>query len=103
MALNYLCIIQDAPAGKKVLFAALYPKMDEEADVVTEMIFIVDRSGSMAGAPMRSVKDTLQIFLKSIPMGCWFNIIGFGSRFRKLFPESVEYNGTVFDLLLLLS
>lgn len=40
---------------------ALYPKMDEEGEVFTEMIFVVDRSGSMAGSRINSVKDTLQV------------------------------------------
>jgi hypothetical protein len=32
-------------------------------------IFVVDRSGSMAGGRINKVKDTLQIFLRSIPEG----------------------------------
>lgn len=86
--------IQNAPAGKKVAFIGLNPKMDDD-DVSTEMIFIVDRSGSMAGSSMQSVKDTLHIFLRSIPVGCFFNIVGFGSTWRSLFPDSVAYNGTL--------
>lgn len=72
---------------------ALYPKMDEEGDVFTEMVFVVDRSGSMAGSRINKVKDTLQFFLRSLPEGTLFNIVGFGTKFEKLFPNgSQEYN-----------
>uniref|UniRef100_H2MGE0 VIT domain-containing protein n=1 Tax=Oryzias latipes TaxID=8090 RepID=H2MGE0_ORYLA len=37
--------------------------------------------------------DTLLLLLKSLPMGCYFNIYGFGSRYDQIFPSvSVEYN-----------
>ena len=57
-----------------------------------EFIFLVDRSGSMSGEFMRSARETLILFLKSIPLGCSFNIIGFGSHYTSLFPSSVPYN-----------
>ncbi|XP_040191528.1 von Willebrand factor A domain-containing protein 5A-like [Rana temporaria] len=68
-----------------------------------EFIFLVDRSGSMerpinsnytrGQAPKRieSAKETLVLLLKSLPLGCYFNIYGFGSHFNSFFPESVEY------------
>eukprot|EP00731_Ephydatia_muelleri_P029233 Em0020g877a len=57
-----------------------------------EFIFLVDRSGSMGGEFIKSARETLILFLKSIPPGCSFNIIGFGSNYRSLFPSSVPYN-----------
>ena len=57
-----------------------------------EFVFLVDRSGSMGGQYIRSAAETLLLFLKSISEGCYFNIIGFGSSYEKLFPESVPYN-----------
>ncbi|XP_073467487.1 von Willebrand factor A domain-containing protein 5A-like isoform X2 [Aquarana catesbeiana] len=65
-----------------------------------EFIFLVDRSGSMGWSmssepksPKRiqSAKETLVLLLKSLPLGCYFNIYGFGSHFESFFPESVEY------------
>ncbi|GCB76106.1 hypothetical protein scyTo_0019844 [Scyliorhinus torazame] len=38
------------------------------------------------------LQDTLLLLLKSLPMGCFFNIYGFGSHFDSFFPASVEYN-----------
>ena len=57
-----------------------------------EFIFVVDRSGSMSGGFIKSASETLVLFLKSIPPGCHFNIIGFGSRHQSLFPKSVPYD-----------
>ena len=57
-----------------------------------EFIFLVDRSGSMGGEFIRSARETLILFLKSIPPGCSFNIIGFGDNYESLFPSSVPYN-----------
>lgn len=79
--------------GNKHAMICLYPKLDEDsAPIYSEMIFIVDRSGSMSGSRINQVRNTLHIFLRSLPEGTLFNIIGFGSRIEKLFPTSQEYN-----------
>jgi len=44
----------------------------------------------MAGSRMNSVKETLQIFLRSIPEGTLFNIIGFGTNTESLFPQQIR-------------
>uniref|UniRef100_A0A8D0EQE1 von Willebrand factor A domain containing 5B1 n=1 Tax=Strix occidentalis caurina TaxID=311401 RepID=A0A8D0EQE1_STROC len=49
-----------------------------------EFIFLVDRSRSMSG-------DALLVILKSLMPACLFNIIGFGSTFKTLFPASQPY------------
>ncbi|KAL0154342.1 hypothetical protein M9458_050308 [Cirrhinus mrigala] len=91
--------------GDPALMISLYPEFP--ADVMSslasqgEFIFVVDRSHSMRrrmhhgkGAQMRieSARDTLLLLLKSLPMGCYFNIYGFGSRFESFFPQSVVYS-----------
>ncbi|KAK8723946.1 hypothetical protein OTU49_011621 [Cherax quadricarinatus] len=58
-----------------------------------EIIFIIDRSGSMEGENIQSARATLLLFLKSLPIGCFFNIVSFGSTFSWLFSDgSREYN-----------
>ncbi|XP_067280256.1 von Willebrand factor A domain-containing protein 5A-like [Pseudorasbora parva] len=91
--------------GDPVLMISLYPEFP--ADVMSslaskgEFVFVVDRSGSMEwvmhhgkDAQMRieSARDTLLLLLKSLPMGCYFNIYGFGSHFESFFPQSVVYS-----------
>uniref|UniRef100_A0A8C1ANS3 von Willebrand factor A domain-containing protein 5A-like n=1 Tax=Cyprinus carpio carpio TaxID=630221 RepID=A0A8C1ANS3_CYPCA len=91
--------------GDPALMISLYPEFP--AEVMSslasqrEFVFLVDRSGSMSwkmhhgkGAQKRieSARDTLLLLLKSLPMGCYFNIYGFGSCFECFFPQSVVYS-----------
>ena len=67
-----------------------------------EFIFLIDRSGSMCGSDIESAKQTLLLFLKSLPKDCRFNILGFGSTYVKLFKEaSVKYSQESLDKALL--
>ncbi|XP_051883013.1 von Willebrand factor A domain-containing protein 5A-like isoform X2 [Pristis pectinata] len=80
----------------------LFPRFPENLPqgTVGEFVFLMDRSGSMGtsmshGNPrsrIQCAKDTLLLLLKSLPMGCYFNIYGFGSHFTSFFPKSVEYS-----------
>ncbi|CAM4559184.1 unnamed protein product [Lepidochelys kempii] len=67
-----------------------------------EFILLLGRSGSTA-CPMdaetcpasastapRDGQETLVLLLKSFPLGCYFNIYGFGSEFESFYPQSVE-------------
>jgi hypothetical protein len=46
----------------------------------------------MAGWKMAAARRTLQLCLRSLPAGCLFNIISFGSSFSMMFPDgSQEY------------
>ena len=52
----------------------------------------------MSGSFINSARETLILFLKSLPEGCSFNIIGFGSRYEKLFAAvSVPYSQETLD------
>ncbi|XP_059039589.1 von Willebrand factor A domain-containing protein 5A isoform X1 [Mustela lutreola] len=79
-----------------------YPNIPEtQSPVVSgEFIFLMDRSGSMQSPISKQVnsqlrieaaKETLILLLKSLPMGCYFNIYGFGSSYEAFFPNSVKY------------
>uniref|UniRef100_A0A3P8YBJ3 VIT domain-containing protein n=1 Tax=Esox lucius TaxID=8010 RepID=A0A3P8YBJ3_ESOLU len=85
--------------GDPVVMLSLYPEFPKDVMSLMighgEFIFVVDRSGSMdspihsgPGAQNRigSARDTLLLLLKSLPMGCYFNIIGFGSSHEMFFP-----------------
>ncbi len=69
----------------------------EQKEAACEFIFLIDRSGSMSGSYIKSARETLMLFMKSLPESSHFNIIGFGSRFTKLFKESVPYNQETLD------
>ncbi|XP_072282173.1 von Willebrand factor A domain-containing protein 5B1 isoform X2 [Pyxicephalus adspersus] len=57
-----------------------------------EFIFLIDRSGSMSGVNITRVRDAMLVILKSLMPTSLFNIIGFGSTFKSLFPCSQSYN-----------
>ncbi|XP_029433912.1 von Willebrand factor A domain-containing protein 5B1 [Rhinatrema bivittatum] len=57
-----------------------------------EFIFLLDRSGSMSGVNISRVKDAMLVILKSLMPASLFNIIGFGSTFKTLFPSSQTYS-----------
>ncbi|CAG8749560.1 11800_t:CDS:2, partial [Funneliformis caledonium] len=60
----------------------------------TELIFVIDRSGSMSDGPMKRAAQALELLLRSLPEDCYFNIISFGSRYDSLFPKSQLYSET---------
>ena len=58
----------------------------------SEFVFVVDCSGSMSGSNIQIAADTLITCIKSLPLGCHFNVIAFGSTFRQLFHSSTLYS-----------
>ncbi len=82
--------------GAPAVMLNFFPKFDTKR-AACEFIFLIDRSGSMSGGFMRSAKETLKLFLKSIPPSCHFNIIGFGSTHQVVFPGSVAYTQASLD------
>ncbi|XP_048373973.1 von Willebrand factor A domain-containing protein 5A isoform X1 [Sphaerodactylus townsendi] len=91
--------------GDPALLVTLYPSLrcvsKPGLSATGEFLFLLDRSGSMdcvtdyntPNAPLRiqSAKETLILLLKSLPLGCFFNIYGFGSTYDSFYPKSVEY------------
>ncbi|KAG8840019.1 hypothetical protein FRC20_005835, partial [Serendipita sp. 405] len=70
----------------------LVPKFELPALPSQEYIFLVDRSGSMAGGRITAVKAALQILLRSLPSyNTSFNIISFGSHCTPLWSTSQPY------------
>ncbi|XP_054868029.1 von Willebrand factor A domain-containing protein 5A-like isoform X2 [Amphiprion ocellaris] len=91
--------------GDPVVMVSLYPEFPQSvmSSVAScgEFVFLLDRSGSMGPSVnskerhqtrISSARDTLLLLLKSLPMGCYFNIYSFGSSFEHIFPQSVEYS-----------
>ncbi|XP_006260857.4 von Willebrand factor A domain-containing protein 5B2 [Alligator mississippiensis] len=56
--------------------------------VTREILFLVDRSGSMSGPNIDRIKEGLLVAVKSLPSGSLLNIAGFGSNIKPLFPAS---------------
>lgn len=71
------------------LFSDLRESMDEFEG---EILFLADRSWSMDGSKISSLKDALLVFLKSLPAKCKFNIYSFGDHASSLWSHSSAYN-----------
>ena len=76
---------------EQMAMVSFYPRIDTR-QTKCEMIFVVDRSGSMAGSAMECAKSTLQFFLRSLPADAYFNIISFGDTFERFSHQSVPFN-----------
>ncbi len=77
--------------GQSVSMVAFQPQFDGE-EAPSELIFVIDRSGSMGGESIAEARNALQLCLRSLTEGSRFNIVGFGSTYEMLFPESRPYD-----------
>jgi hypothetical protein len=55
-------------------------------------IFLIDQSYSMSGKPIQLVHESLLFFLHSLPNNSYFQLIGFGTRYKKINNIPLEYN-----------
>jgi Ca-activated chloride channel family protein len=77
--------------GRLAAAIAVRPQLDA-AVAPAEVIFVIDRSGSMEGSSIAEVRNALQLCLRSLVSGCRFNIVGFGSQYAALFDASRPYD-----------
>ena len=85
--------IQTHPNGDRVVILRLYPEIEPEAEVSrSEVVFLLDCSGSMQGSSIKQASKALELCLKTLSAGDRFNIVRFGSTFEALFDQSREYD-----------
>jgi len=84
-------VIERTRTGRIAAAVTLRPTFTA-ARVPADVVFVVDRSGSMQGTSIEEVRNALQICLRSLESGCSFNIVGFGDAFESLFAECRSYD-----------
>ncbi|XP_074892803.1 LOW QUALITY PROTEIN: von Willebrand factor A domain-containing protein 5A-like [Buteo buteo] len=80
--------------GDPVVMVTLMPDIPEEVPnpgQPGEFLFLMDRS------LFQDAQNTLLFLLKSLPLGCYFNIYSFGATFNAFYPQSVEYTQESMD------
>ncbi len=60
----------------------------------TEVVILLDCSGSMSGSSIQQAKKALELFLRGMQAGMQFNVYRFGSTYEKLFPVSIPYDSS---------
>ena len=63
---------------------------DEENPAL--FIFLIDQSGSMSGSSIKIAANALKLFIQSLPAKSYYQIIGFGSDFKKYDEVPKKYN-----------
>ncbi|MFP5380232.1 MAG: VWA domain-containing protein, partial [Vicinamibacteria bacterium] len=82
--------------GNRSIAVACAPRVTTSSSAA-DVVFVVDRSGSMTGEPIDEVRNALQLCLRSLTSDCTFNIIGFGHQYTSLFSESRVYDQASLD------
>jgi len=86
---------------KQAIMVSLVPTLElcdssnKNGRINCEYIFIIDCSGSMADEnKIGYARQAMSIFLKSLPIGSYFNIFRFGSEYKqfKKHQITIEYN-----------
>jgi hypothetical protein len=101
--------IESQASTKPATIETIYDEKPEPKEVSQRLqekgffIFIVDRSGSMAGSKMETTKEALKLFLKSLPADSKFEIIGFGSSFRHMSSDKSGYDYNDYSVLAAIS
>jgi hypothetical protein len=80
-------------AKETVLMISAIPFYQEQKEYEkSEYIFVIDRSGSMAGEPIKTAKYALDLAIRSLPANSYFNIVSFGTSYSSLFEVSKQYD-----------
>ncbi|XP_010005579.1 PREDICTED: von Willebrand factor A domain-containing protein 5A-like [Chaetura pelagica] len=80
--------------GDPVVMVTLRPYIPEvvpSPGQLGEFLFLMDRSF------FHDAQNTLLFLLKSLPLGCYFNIYSFGATFKAFYPQSVVYSQESMD------
>ena len=78
-------------AGCAAVMAAFYPEFEFRKNS-SRYLFLVDRSASMAGQPIKGASETLLQCLHFLPHNAHFDVVGFGTVAASLFGGYVDWN-----------
>lgn len=74
------------------------PSIDLPVKVTNKnIIFVLDRSGSMMGQKIEQSKKAMEFVMRNLNEGDLFNIVAYDDRIEKFKPEMQRYNKNSFD------
>lgn len=85
-------VLREQDNDSTVLMVSLVPSLTVKSDPKLDVVFLIDCSGSMMGSSIKLARDAITILLHSLPSTAYFNIVRFGSSYKKLFDGSVAYS-----------
>lgn len=93
------CFVEASGEGTAAFGLTFVPRFNApDIQGGMEYIFVVDRSGSMGGTPIKLVRQALIILLRGLPTKqTKFNILSFGSETTSLWPSSKDYTQKSLD------
>ncbi len=74
--------------GARVAVVTFFPELDHEGVPESEVVFVLDCSGSMEGDSIVQAKNALGECIRTLAPSDTFNVICFGSQHRSLWPEA---------------
>ncbi|MBZ2169325.1 marine proteobacterial sortase target protein [Marinobacter sp. F4216] len=75
------------------LMAMVVPGASQSARLPRDLVFVIDTSGSMAGAPLRQAKAAMQWGLSTLSPDDRFNVIHFNNQAHSLFMQPQAATG----------
>ena len=79
------------------ILLTLVPRLEDLVTVPSEVVFLIDCSGSMSGQRISMAKEALSLLLSSLPPDSCFNIVRFGSTMDMLFSSSQAYTDSTLE------
>ncbi len=100
VGLNVLSYKPEGEDGYFALMATPDPRNERAAKLPKSVLFVCDRSGSMAGPKMDQVKSALQYLLRQLDAADTFNIIAYDTEVESFRPELQRANSASIDAAL---
>ncbi len=80
----------DGKGGGHFMLVLQPPATPRRADVTPkELVFVIDQTGSQAGAPIEKAKETMRYCLQNLNPGDTFQLLGFNTEVYPCFPKPV--------------
>ena len=90
-------LVVEKSENSTAVLLTLVPRLQDLVKVASEVVFLIDCSGSMRGQSISMAREAVSILLNSLPTDSTFNIFRFGSTMEQLFPFSQAYTDSTLE------